>query len=77
MIKKLISSIVLRGRHRIPRLFFLLALSCFVFTIIKLSFCNFAPSMCGGYDADSARRYGKTRNAFEDRMDVSTEWQLH
>lgn len=71
IVKTLISSVLLRGRHRIPRFFFFLALTGFVLTIIRLGVCNFAPSMCGGYDADSAKQYGKTRNAFEDRMDVS------
>lgn len=74
VVKKLLSSILLRGRHRIPRFFFLIALTGFVFTIVKLSICNFAPSMCGAYDTDIMKQYGKTLDAFEEKGLVSECW---
>lgn len=46
-LKAFLNFALLRGRNRLPRLFFLLALTVFVFTIAKMSVCSLQPSVCG------------------------------
>lgn len=66
ILKVLINIALLRGKNRIPRFFFLVALCGFVLTIARLGVCNFAPAMCGS--GGDLAKYGKARSAFEDTV---------
>jgi hypothetical protein len=68
IVKTMINSVLFRGRNRFPRWIFLLAFTGFLITIIKLSVCSFAPSMCGDYDMNIAKQYGITKDMFEGKM---------
>lgn len=43
-----LNSALLRGRNRIPRFVFLVAMTAFTVTVVKIGTCTFMPSMCGG-----------------------------
>lgn len=68
IVKVLINIALLRGKNRIPRFIFLVALCGFLFTIARLSVCNFTPAVCGS--GGDLAKYGKTRDAPE-KMVVS------
>lgn len=66
VLKVLINIALLRGKNRIARFFFLVALCGFLFVIVRLSVCSLAPSFCG--NGGDLAKYGKTRDAFENTV---------